>query len=428
MAGAARLDITPPPGLDLTGFIARQNPSVGVRDPLFARALVLHRGNRDAVIVACDLLGFSEALRDAVRTRIRLATGVPGPAILLAATHTHGGPAVQHLQDCGDPNPAYLDELAQRLTAVVSRAFAAQEPATVAVGRGESSAGVYNRRTPGDVTDPAVELVRFDNAHGKTIATLVNYACHPTSLHHDNRLVSADYPGLVARRLEEATGGTALFLTGAIGDVGPVTRGEASLATIGNAVAEAALATLPQLTRLDDPVLDTAGGLVELPLLPIPDRTEWLRLRESYRAAALAAEAQAQPLQAKIAWAMTRWVETMFERMQAGTLRPSVEAEVQLISLGDVVIVGVPGELFVELGLQLKAQLPARQVLVVGFANHNIGYIPARRAYPHGGYEIAEAYKYYGYPAALAPEAGEEILAAALRFARRDLQALNAGA
>ena len=118
----------------------------------------------------------------------------------------------------------------------------------------------------------------------------------------------------------------------------------------------------------------------------------------------------------------------MFERMQAGTLRPDVEAEVQLIGLGDVVIVGVPGEYFVELGLALKAQLPARQVLVVGFANHNIGYIPARRAYPHGGYEIAEAYKYYGYPAALAPEAGELIIEAALSYARRDLQALNAGA
>lgn len=425
LAGAARIDITPPPGIDLTGFIARANPSIGVRDPLYARALVLHRGHRDAVIVTCDILGFSTELRDAVRARVSLATGIAGPAILLAASHTHGGPATQFLQDCGTPDPAYLDELTRRLTSVVAQAVAVQKPVSVAAGRTEARDGVHNRRRPGDVTDPAVELLRFDNAQGQTVATLVNFSCHPTSLYFDNREFSADYPGLVSARLEEATGGVALFLMGAIGDVGPVMRGEESLATIGNAVADAVLAALPTLTPIADPVIDTAGGLLQLPLLPIPGRAELVQLREEYRAGALAEDAQGRPVHAKMRRAMAGWAETMFERLQAGTLQPTVDAEIQLIGIGDVVIVGVPGEYFVELGLQVKAQVPARQVLLCGFANHNIGYIPARRAYPHGGYEIEEAYKYYGYPAALAPEAGEQIVEAAVSYARHDLETLS---
>ena len=426
LAGTARIDITPSTGIDLTGFIARENPAIGTRDPLYARALALHRGHRDALIVACDVLGFSSELRDTVRARISLATGLPAPAIMLAASHTHGGPATQFLHGCGDPDPAYLDDLAGRITRVAGQALAAQQPVTVAAGRAESRAGVYNRRTPGDITDPAVELVRFDDADGKTVATLVNFSCHPTTMHFDNRRYSADYPGLVTARIEEATGGIALYLMGAIGDVGPVTRGEESLATIGNAVADAALAALPSLAPVPDPVLDTAGGVLHLPLQEIPDRGAWIRLREDYRKAALEAEAHGEIGKAKVARAMTSWAESMFERMQAGALQPTVDAEVQLIGLGDVVIVGVPGEYFVELGLQVKEQVPARQVLLCGFANHNIGYIPARRAYPRGGYEVAEAYKYYGYPAALAPEAGEMIVEAAVNFARRDLEFLDA--
>jgi hypothetical protein len=122
-------------------------------------------------------------------------------------------------------------------------------------------------------------------------------------------------------------------------------------------------------------------------------------------------------------WAMLHWTERMFEAMQAHELRPTVDAEVQTFHIGDLVIVGVPGEYFVELGLQIKEGIKAamgdsamRQVMISGFTNGNVGYIPARRAYPQGGYEIADAYRYYGYPAAIAPEGGEAIVASGVKL------------
>ncbi len=313
-----------------------------------------------------------------------------------------------------------MEWLLPRISEVVVQAQARLQPATLAVGSTMSTTGVHNRRTPGDVIDPEVGLLRVDDAAGKPLAVLVNYACHPTTLTHLNRQVTADYPGLVCRRLEEETGAVALFLTGAIGDVGPVARGEESLATVGNAVADAALAALPGLAPNLDVEIETAGEMLALPLLPLQSRDEWLAWRTNYVAAALAAEHSNDPARAKVQWAMVHWTERLFEEMQAGTLQPTVEAEVQLLKLGDLVIVGVPGEYFVELGLQIKEDIRhnrMRQVMVVGFANGNVGYIPARRAYPRGGYEVADAYKYYGYAAAIAPEGGENIVACAVRLA-----------
>lgn len=422
-AGAARVEITPPIGVDLTGFIARENPCTGVRDPLYARALVVDDGSRRLAMLSCDLLGLARDLVDQLRDHISQATGIPGPQILIATTHTHAGPAALPLIDCGEIAPAYVEGLLPKLVAAVEQAQAALRPATAQRGSGASTAGVHNRRSPGDVIDSEVGVLRLDDAQGDPIALVVNYTCHPTTLHFDNRLISADYPGLICQQLEADTGAVALYLMGAIGDVGPVTRGEESLALIGQAVTAAVRGLLPKLTSVAAPRLDTEGELLALPLFPLPTREQWAAWREEYTSAALAAERDRELSRAKVQWAMVHWTERMFEAMQANQLQPTVPAEVQMLRIGDLVIIGVPGEYFVELGLQIKAGIlaagTAAQVMICGFANGNIGYIPARRAYPIGGYEVAEAYKYYSYPAAVTPDAGEQIVAQAIALAAR---------
>lgn len=427
-AGAARVDITPPIGVDLTGFIARQNPSIGVRDPIYARVLVLDDADRQVALISCDLLGFSRELVVEIRDRISVETGISALHTMLACTHTHGGPATMRLVDCGEISPAYVETLTSLISQAVAQAQARLEPATLAIGSTTSSRGVHNRRTPGDVIDPEVGLLRVDNAQGKPLAVVVNYTCHPTCLNHVNRHITADYPGLVTSRIEQETGAVALFLMGAIGDVGPVARGEESLATVGNAVVDAALAALPQLATNELERLNVRGELLDLPLLSIPNREQWVTMRVEYQAAALAAEHNNDPANAKIQWAMVHWVERMFEAMQDHELRPTVNVEIQVIRIGDLVIAGVPGEYFVELGLQIKQGIQkhdaagkASQVMIAGFANGNVGYIPARRAYPKGGYEVTDAYRYYGYPAAIAPEGGEMIVASAVAMGRKSV-------
>lgn len=418
-AGAARIEITPPVGVDLTGFIARTNPSIGVRDPLYARALVLNDGTRHVAVVVADIIGLPDKSVHDIRRRVTLATGIPGPSLMVAATHTHGGPATMFLQDCGTPDAAYIEELERRMAEAVVQAHAALRPVTLAAGQAANDRGVHNRRVPGGPIDRAVELLRFDDLTGKPVALVVNYACHPTTLNHTNCEISADYPGAVTQQLEEATGAITLFLTGAIGNVGPVARGETSLTEVADGIVTAALEALPTLTEMPGAGLDTEGELLHLPLQPLPQREEWLALRSQYQAALLAAGRSNDAAKAKIAHAMLRWAERMFEAAQAGQLSPTVDAEIHLLRVRDCAIVGVPGELFVELGMQIKREGALRRVLVVGFANGNIGYIPTRDAYAAGGYEITDAYRYYGYPAALAPEAGEQLVARAVQLTQR---------
>jgi neutral ceramidase len=422
-AGVARIDITPPVGVDLTGFIARQNPSEGVRDPLYVRALVLDDDDQQIALVSCDLLGLDRDLVVEVRDRIALATDIAAPQVMIACTHTHGGPATITLVDCGKIDPDYVETLLPRIVETVVEAQARLQAATLAVGNATTSAGVHNRRNPSDLIDPEVGLLRVDDAEGAPLAVVVNYTCHPTTLNHTNRRITADYPGLVTSHIEEATGAVALFLMGAIGDVGPITRGEESLATIGHAVADAALAALPGLASMPDSHLEVAGEMLHLPLLAIPTREQWNTWRIEYEHAAFAAESKGQPAEAKVQWALVHWTERMFEAMQEDKLSPTVNAEIQMIRVGDLVLIGVPGEYFVELGLQIKEgirQSGVSQVMICGFANGNVGYIPARRAYALGGYEVADAYKYYGYAAALAPEAGEQIVAKAIELGQEE--------
>jgi len=418
--GVSQVDITPPAGLAMTGYIARLGNAVGVHDPLYAKALVFDDGRQRAALISCDVLAFDRHFVTAVRAAIERQTGFPGANLLIACTHTHAGPATIFLRDCGEVDRAWMEELRRRLVAVLAAAQEDLQPARVGFGRGYLADRSQNRRQPGDVMDPEVGVLRVDRADGRPLAIALNFACHPTTLGPDNLLYSADYPGYTARQIEAATGATSLFLTGAIGDVGPVQVGDdAAAEALGGAVADAALAVLPQIACQADARVAVAAETLELPLLPLPSLREVEQAARASRVHLQVAEAAGEVILARIQRAMLGWAEDTLAGLRLNSLARTVAAEVQVIRIGDVWLVGVPGELFVEPGLAIKRGLQPHPAFVCGYANDDIGYLPARAAYARGGYEINDAYKYYGYPAALAPEAGEAVVAAALRLAAR---------
>lgn len=412
-AGIAEIEITPPIGIALTGYIAREGNATGVHDPLYAKAVALTDGTSQAVLVTCDLLGLDAGAVSRVRQAITHAAGIAGENVLITCSHTHAGPATQLLQDCGEVDAAYLATVEQKIVKVVGAALANRQPARFGVGIGQVTAGVHNRRRPGDVIDPALGVWRVEDRQGRLMAVVLNYACHPTCLMGENRLVSAEYPGYAVRQVQQATGAITLFITGAIGDVGPAQRGWAVLEQIGQAVADEALRVLPTITMHNWRKLSVRHEALALPLLPLPTATELTTEISRWRAAAPTTGSATLPFHPKIPGAMVAWAERSLAQIQSGRAQTTVPTEIQVIQVGPLVLVSAPGELFVELGLAIKRGQGRRRVFVCGFANDSIGYIPARRAYPAGGYEIAEAYKYYRYPAALAPEAGEQLVARA---------------
>lgn len=418
-AGVAQIDITPPIGMAMTGYIARAGNATGVHDPLYAKAFVVDNGAQQAAILACDVLGFHKRFVDTVRAAIEAATGIPGANVMITGSHTHAGPATMFLQECGEPDEAWMPVLRQQLVAVTQTAHAARQPAQFGAGRGRFTAGVHNRRSPGDIMDPEVGIIQVTDKQGAPLAILVNYACHPTCLTGENQLFSAEYPGRLTTQVQQATGAITLFITGAIGDVGPAERGWPVYEAIGSGLAATVLRTLPTLAQEDWHTVNVTTKPLTLPLLPLPTTEQLTQFLDQHQTPLTEAEKTQDWIRAKIQLAMQQWGERT--RVAIQEKRPTVvETEVQVIRLGDIALVSAPGELFVELGLAIKYGSGAKQMFICGFANDNIGYIPARRAYPHGGYEVAEAYKYYAYPAALAPEAGEHYVATALRLIQND--------
>lgn len=425
--GVAAVDITPPNGTPLAGYYYTR-PSEGVLDALFAKAAVFDDGERTAALVVCDLVTLPRSIVLEARRRISELTGVPGSNVMIAATHSHTGPVL--VRDSaldavtGADNPlcrTYNAALPERIARAVAEARARLQPVRVWFARESEPRIAFNRRywmrdgsigwNPGKLNpnilrpagpiDPEVGVVYFDSPEGRPVLTFVNYALHPDTT--GGTRVSADFPGALARRLAEVKGPDmlTLFANGACGDVNHLDvrwparqSGPEEANRIGTVLAGAVCAAYSRLQPSSNTALRVASETMALPLPEISD-ADLQRAREIAQRGAKAG---------------------FLERVEAYKIldvaarsgRPW-EVEVQAIALGgELAWVSMPGELFVEPGLNLKAASPFRQTHIVELANGSIGYIPKRSAYAEGNYEVLSA--------RCAAGSAEQLVAAALRL------------
>ncbi len=240
--GLARRDITPPVGIYGRWWPrATWDRVTGVHRPLIATAVVLRRqaglaGEFDEqIIVALDMCILFADEQEALLAEVRRRTGVAGQ-LMCHYSHTHSSPPAK-LDQAGLPGGElirpYLDRLAVEVAAAVTEARGAVQPASIVFGQADSHMG-GNRDlwdagshqfvcgfNPDGPFDPTVLVGRVTGAAGELLATLVNYACHATTLAWQNSLISPDYPGAMREVVEQATGVPCVFLQGASGDTGP---------------------------------------------------------------------------------------------------------------------------------------------------------------------------------------------------------------
>ncbi len=396
--GAAAADITPPVGSAMGGYWGRRSGATHIRDRLMAKALVCGQGAEQVALVAVDLVGLDAAVVRAIRERVRCATGIEGAAIMVCASHTHSGPLTFPFRGMNCIDSRYLEQVADAVVEVVVAAAADSRPGRLYYARPPVQIG-RNRRpqsVKGEVV-PYAHVLSFAAECGAE-ATLFSYACHPVVLGRDNHQISADFPGAAARYIEAATGGLALFVNGACGDVNPrdANGSFADVERLGQELGRAVLEGRAAAAPLDASALRWAHERLDLPLRPLPPRwrTEADKLKWHLRAR-LARGGEAPKAQLEWAAALRRWV-------RAGAGRVRVQPfEMQALALGELVLLGVEGELFARYQLDLEAAHgPA---ILCGFANGCIGYVPTADEYARGGYEIDQAYKFYPSVQMIAP-------------------------
>jgi neutral ceramidase len=413
LAGAAAVDITPPPGLMMCGYAARTEPATGTHDPLTARALVID----DTVIVVADVLGVHED----TCARIRARSGLEDDHVVVIATHTHGGPMPMPGRGGGDADPAFLQQLEDGCVEAIRLAAERRRPARLSSGNGVDPGIAFNRRREGGPIDPTVPVLRVEAEDGTVLAIAFAHGCHPVVLGAGNRLYTADFP-FFARAALEAThpGAIALFLPGCSGDVSTGHSPESSISTdvppdrtyaeaerLGRKLAQSALAApLSPLTgsvHVKSTSVELALARTETGDLDALSR-EWLAMAESATA----------PAWATLYRHWAKWGVTT-AREPLNPWRGRVTA----FDWAGVPLLFLPGEIFASTALAIRAATPQSPTpFVVSLSDGNPGYIPAREDYPAGGYEVAEAHRYYGLPAAFAPGGAEQLADAALMATR----------
>ena len=407
--GVAVVEVAVPVGTPMAGYAARPGPSVGTHDPLTVRALVV-----DGVgLVSVDCCALDERTCAVIRTSSGLRE------VFVAATHTHSGPSLTPGR-VGGADEAVLASVIDAAAKALDAASRAAVPCGVRYGETTGAGVARNRRHLDRPIDPPLQVVSFDGDAGP-VAVLVTYPCHPVVLDASNRLVSADYPGVLRAAVEAAyPTAVCVFMTGCAGDVNDGHAAEASytavasprrtfddVARVGRLLGEAAVGALSAASDVD-----TTSGLrvatvpVTLALQPlrradvIADRDLWCSRTGSVPASERAV------VDVWAAWA-DDWL--------AAPERPTTwESRVGRLLLGSLSVVTLPCEPFLGVAERLGSVLgPA---VVLGYTDGVVGYLPTADDYPDGGYEVVDAHRYYGMPGPFRRGTAEQLVDAVVNL------------
>lgn len=415
-AGISKVEITPSKKIYLTGYILRDRPCEGIHDHLYAKAVVLKDLDTEdaAAVISADLLGFSKESVDRIRNEASQKTGIEPRNMIIACTHTHSAPATVNLRKVGVVDVNYLKNVEEKIVYIILDAYKNLQEAKISAGRSVVRGIGYNREKRGGPVDEELGVIRIDNKKDEILALLLNYACHPVVLGPRNLLVSADYPGAVARLIEEATGSCCIYTTGADGDIDPVTNlkkwGEGTfrdVEEIGKIIGLQALKVSEKLKGSSNVKLKSLSKTLRLPVKSPPTLKEAEKNLERNRKELVKLKsAGVENTKIRIAEAIFEWSKEVLKRIKDGTFPSEMPVEITMIGINDVLLVGVPGELFVEIGLKVKKASPFTYTYIIGYGNGELGYFPTAEAIKRGGYASRTAPKYFGVTF-LKPEAGD---------------------
>jgi len=428
--GAGAVKITPPEGAPMAGYYYNRAAD-GVHDDLWAKAIVLEAGTARAALVSCDISALPRPFIEEARRLIAQNPGIPAENVMISATHTHTGPVLLTAGSRYNLGGEmlriarrYAEDLPGKIAESVRLAAAALRPAGAFAARGREDSLTFNRRfhmkdgtvgwNPGKLNpnilrpagpiDPDVPVVAFGDSEVKPAAVYVNYAMHQDTV--GGTEYSADYAFTLSRLLRDAFAPDllTLFTVGCAGNLNHFdvawadpqrSHGEAS--RIGTVLAAEVLKMMRRLEPIPAGTLKARSAIVKLPLPELKEGDlEWAE-----KIAPTFGRPDAAPF-------LDLVKAFQILEVEARKGKP-IGAEVQVIALGkDAAWVGMPGEIFTELGLAIKTASPYRFTVVAELTNDSIGYVPNLKAYDEGAYEVVST--------RCGPGSGEMLVDAAVRM------------
>lgn len=442
IAGAARVNITPPIGIPMSGYAGRTHGADGIRDELWARALYLSDERSAIMLLSADVIGLQRESVERIQEGISQQTGIPGSHVMFSATHTHSGPNCRpSSRDDASPTPDLvtrnLESLEDKLVGAAIWAQARANRAHVYRMQTSTLCGVNRReRRDGEIVlgvnpdgpiDPSVDILHVTNTAGDTVAVWFAHACHPVVMGQRNYHISGDFVGAAARFVEETTGGIALFANGAAGNINPIPGPkDGTFRDVDRLGRRLGAAVLDSLTRTPDtpelhPEIAATEHAVRLPTEAVPTLDEAERRLQEAEEALRHAQEEGDANAATRARRTLTPAQELVEYIQSGGTESGAPIVLSIASIGDLALVGVPCEVFVELGLSVRQRSDFDRTVLLSYTNGSHGYLPTAEAFQEGGYEVNVRVRHRGL--AIAPEAGSLMVDESVRA----LEALHQG-
>jgi hypothetical protein len=384
--GAARVNLTPPLEMkaSLGGYGARMSkPATGEHDAIWAKALVLAQDERKFVLVTADVLAFPPGFKAALMERLATNGWTPNQVLLLAS-HSHTSIDMMALHpgnEFGIPQAGiFQKELFERTADQLAKVIRDADKDLVPIRAASATVSVpernRNRRHGGGVHDTDLTVTRVDTSNGRPLAVLVNWTAHPTFMDARDMLFSGDWPGHLQRTIEALIGQgvTVMFYNGAEGDQSPVPPDCSSnwerAERYGREMGILAWRSWEKIQPQEVKVFEYHTETIDLP------------------------SRQAHPDFMKTGGAEYglngAMMKTFLERLVP------TQTHTTGVRLGDLVILGVPGEMAAQLGMEAKSKAAqisgASSVTIGGLADEWISYILPAEEYGKGGYEASMSF------------------------------------
>lgn len=416
-AGFSRVNITPPLGIPLAGYFINRNAE-GVLDELELNAVALRCGEKTVLLLSVDHCGLMKELLDEYKKAIEDKTGVSADAIFIHSTHTHTGPILLPNSE-NELVKEYNVTLCHKCVDASVMALEDLKPAKMGYGVGKAPNIAFIRRyrmkdgtiktNPGvnnpDIVAPIgevderVEVIRFDREGAENIV-LTHFADHPDVV--GGCKISADWPGFTRRFVEKSIENTkCIFFNGTQGDVNHVnvhpkqgdfndmfndfdgcSRGYGHARHMGRVVAGAVMQVYDKVNYVDVDEIKFDTRVVEIPS-NMPTK-EQMPLAKKYNELHLAGKDSEIPYTGMMLTTVVAEAARMV-RLEHGPA--SYKVKIMAVAIGNIVLVGLPGEPFTGVGRAIKEANGWDLVLPCCNSNDKVGYFPMKDSYDEGGYE-----------------------------------------
>ncbi|MFC1574059.1 neutral/alkaline non-lysosomal ceramidase N-terminal domain-containing protein [Candidatus Latescibacterota bacterium] len=370
--GVAKVNITPQTPIPMSGYGSRKDPFTGVHDDLFSRVVVFSDGENKAVIITADIIGFSHDFLEKFTDRLERETGITKEFILLAPAHNHGGPVTRVYNRAVSPEVlAYVDVLEEKMAGAVKEAINDMQPVLIGGGTGECLMNINRRalhpkdgialgRNPYGPCDHEVGVIRIDDTKGNIVSLLYNWPCHGTTTGPKNYQITGDWPGAASRYIETELDDKVIapVTIGASGDINPIYgphidfESESRFYSYG--VESIGIILGKEVIKVAEAIRVSGAGSINAlqRIVTLPGKTDDSKLQ--------------QP-------------DTFSES--------GLKIRLTVLKIGNIIMAGVSGEVFNEIGVELKKQSPYANTFMVTHCNGSSGYLITDKAYEEGGYE-----------------------------------------